>query len=108
MNTDQPELNGFQKRVEARLNAWLEDIGLRVDSRHVVRETIPSLPSEVPEVAIRLRARDLEVAIRENSVGFTIAGQEDYCEALDYRDADALADAFLATLTKRWGRQHGP
>jgi hypothetical protein len=102
MDSGQVPLNDFQKRVEQRLNAALEELGLQVDSRRVGREEVPFSTQKPTEAVIHIMARDLDVVIREDSVGFTISGKDDYIEMLDYSNADALADAFLAALTQRW------
>lgn len=101
MSTHQLTLNDFQKRVDERLNVALDNLGLRVDSRRIGKEKVPFLSAE-PEVVIYVRAQDLSVAIREDSASFTIAGKDDYYEMQDYPNPDALADALLAELTKRW------
>ena len=97
--------NDFQKRVEDRLNAALKELGVKVDSRRVGWEVIELLPREPPEAVVYIEAGDLDVAIRERSVSYTISGKGDYWEMPDYPNADALADAFLAAVTERWHRE---
>jgi len=96
--------NTFQQRVEERLRAALKELGVQVDSRRVGWEVIESLPREPPEAFVYIKAQELEVAIREGSVSYTITGKGDYYEIPDYANADALADALLSAVTARWRR----
>src|SRR6266540_2275200 len=102
MDRGQVTLNDFQKLVEQRLSAALQKLGLQVDSRRVGWEEVPFSTAKPAEAVVHIMARDLDVMIREDSVGFTISGKDDSIELLDYSNADALADAFLTALTERW------
>ncbi len=82
----------------------LEELGLQVDSRRVGWEEA-AFSSRKPEAVVHVRAQELDVRIREDSVSFTISSKGDYYEMPDYSNADALADAFLAELAKRWLKQ---
>lgn len=105
MDPGQVTLNGFQKRVEERLNAALHELGLQVDSRRVGWEEMP-FGSQQPEAVVHVKAQELDVRIREDSVSFTLFGKGNYMyEMPDYANADALADAFLRALTDRWRKQ---
>src|SRR5258708_10366977 len=108
MDPSQVTLNDFQKRVEQRLNAALKELGLKVDSRGVGWEEVPFSPRKPAEGVVHIIARDLDVMIREDSVGFTISGKADYIEMLDYSNADALPHAFLTALTERWTTRREP
>jgi hypothetical protein len=101
MHRDQVTLNDFQRRVEQRLNAALKELGLPVDKRRAGwEEAGPN--SRHREAVVHIRAQELDVRIREDSVSFAISDKGDYYEMLDYSDAEALADAFLTALTERW------
>lgn len=104
MEMGQVTLNGFQERLEQRINATLKKLGLQVDSRRVGWEDAATRTGP-SEAVVHLRAQELEVRIREDSVSFTLSGKGDYYEMPDYPNADALADAFLAVVTERWHRQ---
>ena len=106
MNTDPVILNEFQKRLEERLNAALKNLGLQVDSRRVGREEVFSRQRS-DEAVVVVKAQQLGVRIREDSVSFEISGKGDYYEMPDYANADALADTFLAVLTERWHKRPG-
>ncbi|SRR6266513_1249203 len=101
MDPGQVTLNDFQKLLEQRLNTALQKLGLQVDSRRVGWESVPFSTGKPAETVVHIMARDLDVMIREDSVGFTISGKDDSIELLDYSSADALADAFLTALTKQ-------
>lgn len=104
MDRTQVPLNDFQVRVEQRLNAALGQLGSQIESRNVGWEAAAS-PSQPREAIVHLRVQELDVRIRENSVSFTLSGKGDYYEMADYRDPDALSDAFLTALTKRWSEK---
>ncbi|MGD0992002.1 MAG: hypothetical protein ABR998_05995 [Gemmatimonadales bacterium] len=100
MDPGQATLNDFQKRLEERLNAALKGLGVQVDSRRVGWEEVFS-PRRAESV-VHVRARDLDVRIREDSVSFTLSGKGEYYEMPDYQSPDALADSFLGTLSTRF------
>jgi hypothetical protein len=101
MDSAQVALNDFQKRVEQRLNAALKELELHVESRRVGSEELPFHSRQPPESVVHIRAQELEVRIRENSVSFEVSGKGDYYEMPDYQTADALADALLSTIRQR-------
>lgn len=108
MDPRQATLNDFQTCVERRLNAELNDLGLRIDLRRVGWEEIPfPVSSKNREAVVEIRAKELSVRIREDSVGYEISGKGDYYEMQDYGNPDALADAFLPVLSKRWRNRPG-
>lgn len=104
VNLGEPTLNTFQERLAQRLEAALARWGCRIDVRRAGWEEAAS-PSGRPEAVLHVAAQALEVRIREDSVGFTLSGRDDYYELVDYSDADALADAFLAAVTRQWKKQ---
>jgi hypothetical protein len=93
--------NAFQRRVEERLQAALNELALPIEARRVGLEAMPAHSHQPPEAVVHIRARDLEVRIREDSVSFEISGKGDYYEMPDYQTADALADAFLGSVKER-------
>lgn len=102
MDRGEVTLNDFQRRVEERLNAALKEFGLQVDRRRVGWEE--GFSPRQAETIIYVRAQELEVRIREDSVSFTLSGKGNYMyEMPDYANPDALADALLAAV--RWHKQ---
>lgn len=85
---DERRLSRFQEQTEASLVAALEGIGLSLAARRL---------EGVNEIFIRANVQDTdaEVFIYEDEAGLLGPNMDERFEAPDYRDGDALANAFI-------------
>lgn len=92
-------LNGFQRRVERLVTDGLASLSRQVEDRRIGREE-PVAGSGSSETVLYLRAHEVELRIREDSMSYTVGDAGDYFEMADYRNAEALVIAFLGRLNK--------
>lgn len=100
MSLSDDRLNGFQRLVEELVTQRLVRLARQVEERRIGREA-PVAGSGKSETVLYLRARDVELRIREDSMSYSIGNDGDYFEMADYRSAEALVDAFCVHVQRR-------
>ncbi len=97
---DERHLSRFQETTEAALVAALAEIGLSLTARRIegANETF---------IRANVRNTDAEVFIYQNEAGVLGPNVDKRFEAVDYRDGDTLAGAFIEQ-TVDYAKRYAP
>ena len=96
---DFSQLTRFQHSAERALTDLLAELGRQIDSREVLRGTIPFFSKE-SQTALRLTSRDLEVMLYDDEATFKTGKASAGFERADFSSQDDLLAEMIARLRK--------